>query len=59
MNGIVNRILVNTVGGSVAAGKPIIEIVPVESVLLIEASVRPSDIANVRLGQKSRRDHRL
>jgi membrane fusion protein, adhesin transport system len=54
MNGIVNRILVNTVGGSVAAGEPIIEIVPVESVLLIEASVRPSDIANVRLGQKSR-----
>lgn len=54
MNGIVNRILVNTVGGSVAAGEPIIEIVPVESVLLIDAAVRPSDIANVRLGQKSR-----
>lgn len=54
MNGIVNRILVNTVGGSVSAGEPIIEIVPVESALLIEASVRPSDIANVRLGQKSR-----
>jgi membrane fusion protein, adhesin transport system len=54
MNGIVNRILVNTLGGSVSAGEPIIEIVPVESALLIEASVRPSDIANVRLGQKSR-----
>ncbi len=54
MNGIVNRILVNTVGGSVAAGEPIIEIVPVESVLLVDAAVRPSDIANVRLGQKSR-----
>ena len=54
MSGIVNRVLVNTVGGSVAAGEPIIEIVPVESVLLIDASVRPSDIANVRLGQKAR-----
>lgn len=54
MSGIVNRVLVSTVGGSVAAGEPIIEIVPVESVLLIDAAVRPSDIANVRLGQKAR-----
>jgi membrane fusion protein, adhesin transport system len=54
MSGIVNRVLVTTVGGSVAAGEPIIEIVPVESVLLIDAAVSPSDIANVRLGQKAR-----
>lgn len=54
MSGIVNRVLISTVGGSVAAGEPIIEIVPVESVLLIDAAVRPSDIANVRLGQKAR-----
>jgi membrane fusion protein, adhesin transport system len=54
MPGIVNRVLVSTVGGSVAAGEPIIEIVPVESVLLIDAAVRPSDIANVRLGQKAK-----
>lgn len=54
MSGIVNRVLVNTVGGSVAAGEPIVEIVPVESTLLIDAAVRPSDIANVRLGQKAR-----
>lgn len=54
MSGIVNRVLVTTVGGSVAAGEPVVEIVPAESVLLIEASVRPSDIANVRFGQKAR-----
>lgn len=54
MSGIVNRVLVTTVGGSVAAGEPIVEIVPVESALLIDAAVRPSDIANVRLGQKAR-----
>ena len=52
--GIVNRVLVSTVGGSGAAGEPIIEIVPVEPVLLIDAAVSPSDIANVRLGQKAR-----
>lgn len=54
MAGIVNRVLVTTVGGSVSAGEPVVEIVPMESVLLIEASVRPSDIANVRFGQKAR-----
>lgn len=54
MSGIVNRVLVNTVGGSVAAGEPVVEIVPIETVLLIDASVRPSDIANVRLGQRAR-----
>lgn len=54
MSGIVNRVLVTTIGGSVPAGEPVVEIVPAESVLLIEASVRPSDIANVRFGQKAR-----
>jgi adhesin transport system membrane fusion protein len=54
MSGIVNRVLVNTVGGTVAAGEPVVEIVPIEAVQLIDASVRPSDIANVRLGQKAR-----
>lgn len=51
VNGTVNRVLVTTVGGSVAAGSPIAEIVPSNDVLYIEALIRPSDIANVRLGQ--------
>ena len=54
MSGKVNRVLVTTVGGSVSAGMPIAEIVPSEESLYIEALVRPSDIANVRLGQKAR-----
>lgn len=54
MSGKVNRVLVTTVGGSVGAGTPIAEIVPSEQTLYVEAQVRPSDIANVRLGQKAR-----
>ena len=54
MSGKVNRVLVTTVGGSVSAGMPIAEIVPSEESLYIEALVRPSDIANVRIGQKAR-----
>ncbi|MCT2401727.1 HlyD family type I secretion periplasmic adaptor subunit [Novosphingobium mangrovi (ex Huang et al. 2023)] len=51
MNGKVNRVLVNTLGSSVAAGKPIIEVVPTDETLYVEALVRPSDVANVRVGQ--------
>ena len=52
--GRVNRVLVTTVGGSVTAGAPIAEIVPSEENLIIEAQVRPQDIAWVRMGQDSR-----
>ncbi len=54
MSGKVNRVLVTTVGGSVRAGEPVAEIVPTEKTLYIEALVRPSDIAAVRLGQRAR-----
>lgn len=51
MSGKVNRVLVTTVGGSVRAGEAIAEIVPSEKALYVEAQVKPSDIALVRLGQ--------
>lgn len=53
MTGRVNRVLVTTVGGSVNAGMPVVEIVPTEDALYIEAMVRPQDIANVRTGQRA------
>jgi adhesin transport system membrane fusion protein len=52
--GRVNRVLVTTVGGSVAPGAPLVEIVPSEESLLVEAQVRPQDIAFVRMGQKAK-----
>ncbi|WP_296678927.1 HlyD family type I secretion periplasmic adaptor subunit [Novosphingobium sp.] len=53
MSGRINRVLVSTVGGTVTPGSPIAEVVPTGDSLFIEAMVRPSDIANVRIAQKA------
>ena len=53
VTGKVNRVLVTTVGGTVAAGSPIAEIVPSRDALYVEAKIRPSDIGNVSLGQNA------
>jgi len=52
--GRINRVLVTTRGGTIRAGEPVVEIVPSEGSLLIEARVKPDDIAFVRLGQRAR-----
>lgn len=51
VDGIVNTIYINTLGAFVNAGTRIMDVVPVEEQLLIEARVRPSDIAFIRPGQ--------
>lgn len=51
VDGIVNEIVVNTVGGFVTPGERLIDIVPVEDTLLIEARLKPSDVAFVLPGQ--------
>lgn len=51
VKGTVKRLLVNTVGGVVQAGKDVVEIVPLEDALLLEARVLPRDIAFLRPGQ--------
>jgi adhesin transport system membrane fusion protein len=53
VNGIINQIKVNTVGGVTQPGMELMEIVPIEDNLLIEARVRPSDIAFLRPGQEA------
>ncbi len=50
VKGTVKRLLINTVGGVVQPGKDMIEIVPLEDVLLLEARVLPRDIAFLRPG---------
>ena len=52
--GRISRVLVTTRGGSVAPGAPLVEIVPSEESLLIEARIRPEDIAHVRLNQEAK-----
>lgn len=51
VKGTVKRLLVNTVGGVIQPGKDMIEIVPLEDTLLLEARVLPRDIAFLRPGQ--------
>lgn len=53
-DGVVNRLLINTVGGVAKAGETLMELVPVRDTLLIAARVRPSDIAFIRPGQTAR-----
>ena len=48
----VKRLLINTVGGVVQPGKDVVEVVPLEDNLLLEARVLPRDIAFLRPGQK-------
>jgi adhesin transport system membrane fusion protein len=51
IEGVVNRLLVNTVGGVVQPGEALLEIVPVDDELLIEVEISPKDIAYVFPGQ--------
>ncbi len=53
VRGTVKRLLFNTVGGVVQPGNPIVEIVPLEDTLLIEANIQPKDIAFLRPDQEA------
>lgn len=48
LRGIVKNIRINTVGGVINPGQDIMEIVPLDGPLLVEAYVRPSDVAFIR-----------
>jgi adhesin transport system membrane fusion protein len=52
VRGVVKQIKVNTLGGVVAAGAPIMELTPVGDKVLMEARVKPSDIGFVKVGQE-------
>ncbi len=51
VRGTIKQLKVATVGGVVQPGADLAEIVPLEDTLLVEAQVRPSDIAFIRPGQ--------
>lgn len=50
VRGTVKRLLVNTVGGVVQPGKEVVEIVPLDEALILEAQITPRDIAFLRPG---------
>lgn len=50
MAGIVKNVRLTTIGGVIQPGQDLLEIVPSEDSLLIEAYIRPSDVAFIRPG---------
>jgi adhesin transport system membrane fusion protein len=53
VNGTIKQLKVNTVGGVVQPGKDLVEVVPSDDALLLEARVLPRDIAFLHPGQKA------
>jgi membrane fusion protein, adhesin transport system len=51
VRGTIKQLFVNTMGGVIQPGEDLVEIVPLEDTLLVEAKVRPADIAFLRPGQ--------
>ncbi|GKW39789.1 HlyD family type I secretion periplasmic adaptor subunit [Pectobacterium carotovorum] len=51
VRGIVQQVLVNTIGGVIQPGSDLVEIVPLDDKLLVEAKIRPQDIAFLHPGQ--------
>lgn len=51
--GVVNNVLVSTVGGTVKPGETVVEIVPEGSQIFIEANIMPADIGFIEIGQKA------
>lgn len=53
VRGIVKQLLVNTIGGVIQPGSDMVEIVPIDDTILVEARIRPQDIAFLHPGQEA------
>ncbi|MEB6378584.1 HlyD family type I secretion periplasmic adaptor subunit [Leclercia adecarboxylata] len=53
VRGVVQQLMVNTIGGVIQPGNDLVEIVPLDDKLLVEARIRPQDIAFLRPGQEA------
>lgn len=54
VRGVVNRLLLTTIGGVAKPGEPLLEIVPMDDKLLVEALISTKDIAFLRPGDLAR-----
>jgi adhesin transport system membrane fusion protein len=54
VRGIVKNIRINTLGGVIGGGAPIMEIVPIGKETLIEAHVKPAEIGFLQVGQMAK-----
>ena len=53
MNGVIQKLFLNTIGGVIRPGADIMEIVPSDTALVVEVKVKPADIAFIYYGQKA------
>ena len=53
MRGVVNEIAISTIGGVIRPGEAILQIIPLDEQLYVDAKVKPRDIAAVRQGQEA------
>ncbi|MDX3773506.1 HlyD family type I secretion periplasmic adaptor subunit [Chromatiaceae bacterium AAb-1] len=51
VRGTIQRLHVNTLGGVITPGRDVLEIIPLDDQLIIEARIQPRDIAFIRPGQ--------
>ena len=54
VDGLISKVEISTIGAIVSSGTDLFEIIPTSDELIIEAEVRPEDVAFVRYGQKAR-----
>ncbi len=54
VDGIVQNLFVNTVGGVIKSGDDLVEIVPTNKKLWLEVKIKPSDIAYIHPGAKAK-----
>ncbi len=54
VKGVVKEIKMKTLGGTIRGGEEVIEVVPFEDTLLIEAEILPSDVAFIHPGEEAK-----
>ncbi|MCW9032710.1 MAG: HlyD family type I secretion periplasmic adaptor subunit [Rhodospirillales bacterium] len=52
VDGIIKGLKIHTVGGVVAAGAILLEVVPMKEELVVESRINPRDVGHVHVGQK-------
>lgn len=52
VKGIVNRLMVHTIGGVIKPGMDLMDVVPLDETLLVKAKISPRDIAFIHPGQE-------
>lgn len=52
-SGVVHELAVHTIGGVISPGETIMQIVPVNDTLVVDARIQPADIDQLHIGQKA------